>query len=1186
MANVKNFGLVGVGGTVQLGKAGPQVVASGGQFYFKNASQAADVAIEAASLSASTGGVSLTSNSGTFTIGGDTTLSRAAAGIFQLGGTGAVVVPAGTTVQQPASQIAGMFRYNTSLGYMEYSNGTSWVEVATGGSTVSTATNLAGGTAGQVPYQVSPGVTGFTGPGTLGQVLTSNGTSAPTYTAVVNSLDVTPTGLTSGAATTGALTLGGILNPAHGGTGVNNGTFTTTLAGNFATGVGSVTLNADVGGTSTVTLPASGTLATVGNTVASFSGGTTGLLPSSATTGAVTLSGTLAIANGGTGQTTAAAAFNALAPTTTAGDIIYNNGTTNTRLAVGTTGQALVVSTGEPSWAAIVNSIAGGTGITPSASTGAVTLSLSTNLQQLSGLTATPGFVVQTAAGVFTTEAITGTAGNIVVTNGDGAAGSATINLATVTQGATGSLVKVTLDTFGRVTGNAAVTQGDLTGVIGTYYLPEAGGSMTGTITMDGVHTVTGLPNPTGSTDAANKAYVDAVASSLNVHAPVATATAPLATDTQFAAATYANGTAGVGATLTATTNVVLGTVGGYAGLTVGTRVLVDSYTNVSTPTYIANGIYVVTSLGVAGTSPWILTRASDYDNSIAGEVRAGDFTFVQEGTYASSGWVQNSVGTNTNPLDATIIGTDPITFVQFSGAGTYAAGEGLLLTGTTFSVKEGAGIASLPTGEVGVDLYSPSSNALILTTDGTTRSTLTNAQLALLLPAGSGLTQDTTGLYIPAAGVTNAMLQHPSFTLDADTGTQTISLGGTMNIFGTANRITTALTAPGGIETFNVDIASTYAGQTSITTLGTVTTGTWNGSTVGVAYGGTGLTATPLNGQIDIGNGTGFTRTTLTAGTGVTITNGAGSITIAADSTALVTSFSGGTTGLTPATASHGAITLGGTLATTNGGTGLASFVANEVFYAGSTSTMSQSANFTFDGTSTLSVGGAAPLTINGATGTITATATNGNINLVPNGTGSVVIGPAGAGLIQSDAGQSLTVTGSSVLTLSSTGTTTGNGVNVGLDTGTAAKLSITGPTATNYATGLAANDIPNVQYVTNAIATGASSGAIKSYTATVPLNANGTTNIGSALPANAIVVQVKVNVTVADTGATLTVGTSGTPAAYMTSGENDAQAIGLYVAETYVLDATGTQIIATVASSAATGGSTCTVMVEYKVA
>jgi hypothetical protein len=56
-------------------------------------------------------------------------------------------------------------------------------------------------------------------------------------------------------------------------------------------------------GATNVTLPTSGTLATTGGTVASFSAGTTGFTPNTATTGAVTLGGTLATTNGGTGLT-------------------------------------------------------------------------------------------------------------------------------------------------------------------------------------------------------------------------------------------------------------------------------------------------------------------------------------------------------------------------------------------------------------------------------------------------------------------------------------------------------------------------------------------------------------------------------------------------------------------------------------------------------------------------------------------------------------------------------------------------------------------------------------------------------------------------------------------------------------------------------------------------------------------
>jgi hypothetical protein len=74
------------------------------------------------------------------------------------------------------------------------------------------------------------------------------------------------------------------------------------------------------------------------------------------------------------------------------------------------------------------------------------------------------------------------------------------------------------------------------------------------------------------------------------------------------------------------------------------------------------------------------------------------------------------------------------------------------------------------------------------------------------------------------------------------------------------------------------------YQGSTNVTTLGTISTGTWSGTTIAVNKGGTGQTSY-TNGQLLIGNTTGntLTKATLTAGTGISITNGAGSITIAA---------------------------------------------------------------------------------------------------------------------------------------------------------------------------------------------------------------------------------------------------------------------------------------------------------------
>jgi hypothetical protein len=84
-----------------------------------------------------------------------------------------------------------------------------------------------------------------------------------------------------------------------------------------------------------------------------------------------------------------------------------------------------------------------------------------------------------------------------------------------------------------------------------------------------------------------------------------------------------------------------------------------------------------------------------------------------------------------------------------------------------------------------------------------------------------------------------------------------------------------------------NVDVlSSTTLGSgvtaSSLTSVGTLTSGTWNASTIGIAYGGTGVTTTPTNGQLLVGNGSGYTLATLTNGTGISVTNASGSITIA----------------------------------------------------------------------------------------------------------------------------------------------------------------------------------------------------------------------------------------------------------------------------------------------------------------
>lgn len=227
------------------------------------------------------------------------------------------------------------------------------------------------------------------------------------------------------------------------------------------------------------------------------------------------------------------------------------------------------------------------------------------------------------------------------------------------------------------------------------------------------------VATPTDAAHAATKGYVDAARQGLDVKQSVRAATTGpinLATDLE--------------AGDTIDTDVVL---------VAGNRVLVKNQSTAS-----ENGIYVVQSSGAA-------VRATDANGTAdTGTVSGGTFTFVEEGAlHADSGWVVSSNGLIN-------VGTDPINWVQFSGAGQVIAGD--------------------------------------------------------------GLTKD----------------------------------GNTINVGGTTDRISVTANA--------VDIASTYVGQASITTLGTITTGTWNGVDIAVADGGTGASTaadartnlgyTPTSGQ------------------------------------------------------------------------------------------------------------------------------------------------------------------------------------------------------------------------------------------------------------------------------------------------------------------------------------------------
>jgi len=82
----------------------------------------------------------------------------------------------------PTTPLKGQLWYDSSTNTLKYRNATTWVTISSTLSVPVISTNLANGTTGQVPYQTSVNTTGFFGPGTVGQLLTSGGAGIPVYT--------------------------------------------------------------------------------------------------------------------------------------------------------------------------------------------------------------------------------------------------------------------------------------------------------------------------------------------------------------------------------------------------------------------------------------------------------------------------------------------------------------------------------------------------------------------------------------------------------------------------------------------------------------------------------------------------------------------------------------------------------------------------------------------------------------------------------------------------------------------------------------------------------------------------------------------------------------------------------------------------------------------------------------------
>jgi hypothetical protein len=491
------------------------------------------------------------------------------------------------------------------------------------------------------------------------------------------------------------------------------------------------------------------------------------------------------------------------------------------------------------------------------------------------------------------------------------------------------------------INSNVVTTTGTQTLTNKTFTTPtiQSGGAVfqgtTGNTTVVANTTASGtltLPAATGTL--ATTSYVDtSIANSqagFNVHTAVRVASTANITGTYTAGTSDQSQGTGIGATFVFTTAQI-----DSVTLAANDRVLLKNQTN-----QIHNGIYAVTGTPGANVT---LTRATDFDNSVAGEVFPGDLVYVTAGTInGGSTWAMNATGTATTPANAIKIGTDNIVWAQFAGTtggvlpvtngGTGASTltlNGVLIGNTTGAiVATTAGgadsVLRVPSaggtpafGAIDISKANAVTGTLAVGSGGTGATTFTSG--ALLKGAGTGAITVASGTDITTAIGANAVTlatNASNVTIADDTATNAVLYP----------LFTSTATATGNVASRVSSTKLTYNPSTgtlsSTIFVGPINTGS-NGNTVQIYQiltGGTlRITGSLTTGTLELANGTSFGGT-LALGSGVT-TSGTKSISLGANGdTGSTTSITINTNAGTPTTTINGTVKLGATAFATDG--------------------------------------------------------------------------------------------------------------------------------------------------------------------------------------------------------------------------------------------------------------------------